>query len=234
MPRILALDAAAGGVSIALAEGARIVAYVEWREDRMAGERLLFWVRQIVGGASAPGGVAVGLGPGSFTGTRVAVTAAKALAWAWGVPLLAASSLQALAAAVPMGPSAVLSSTERRGEEVYIGRYFRGQSGAEALAEDSRWQLPNLPDMARRPGDALVVVGALAADAEFIARMGARTLEEEVGAARGLVALATAGQLREVDRFTLEPTYLRGPLILPRSAMSAAHPPGRELSNGGV
>ncbi|MGQ3477909.1 tRNA (adenosine(37)-N6)-threonylcarbamoyltransferase complex dimerization subunit type 1 TsaB [Paenibacillus sp. TY11] len=42
-------------------------------------------------------GIAVGVGPGSYTGIRIAVTAAKTLAWAWGIPVTSISTLQALA-----------------------------------------------------------------------------------------------------------------------------------------
>lgn len=42
-------------------------------------------------------GIAVGVGPGSYTGIRIAVTAAKTLAWAWGVPVTSISTLHALA-----------------------------------------------------------------------------------------------------------------------------------------
>lgn len=42
-------------------------------------------------------GLAVGIGPGSYTGVRIAVTAAKTLAWAWKVPVVGVSTLQALA-----------------------------------------------------------------------------------------------------------------------------------------
>ncbi|MCF2717816.1 tRNA (adenosine(37)-N6)-threonylcarbamoyltransferase complex dimerization subunit type 1 TsaB [Paenibacillus sp. UKAQ_18] len=42
-------------------------------------------------------GIAVGVGPGSYTGIRIAVTAAKTLAWAWGIPVTSISTLHALA-----------------------------------------------------------------------------------------------------------------------------------------
>ncbi len=58
----------------------------------------------------------VGIGPGSYTGVRVAVATAKGLARAWGVPLYGASSLLALAGSqVAPGEDALAVADARRG-----------------------------------------------------------------------------------------------------------------------
>lgn len=78
-------------------------------------------------------GIIVGTGPGSFTGVKIGVMAANALAWSRNIPLVGVNSLDAVAAHVPIGDNiktvlaVVVQST--RGE-VYLRRYRVG---------DGRW-----------------------------------------------------------------------------------------------
>jgi tRNA threonylcarbamoyladenosine biosynthesis protein TsaB len=71
-------------------------------------------------------GVAVGIGPGSFTGVKIGVMAAKALAWSKGIPLVGIGSLDAVAASTPSpdDPNAMLlvAVPSTRGE-AYIQQY---------------------------------------------------------------------------------------------------------------
>ena len=87
--------------------------------------------------------IAVGLGPGTFTGLRIGVATARALAKANDLPLRGVSSLAALAAGLDEGPRLPLIDAKRG--EVY-GALFDGEaqlwppfaSGMDALAERLR------------------------------------------------------------------------------------------------
>jgi tRNA threonylcarbamoyladenosine biosynthesis protein TsaB len=91
---------------------------------------------------SALTAIACGTGPGSFTGLRIGLATAKGLCYALGRPLVAESSLRALAleaeAHAPAGALVLATSDARRGE-VYAGLYRLGESGAPPeplLADD--------------------------------------------------------------------------------------------------
>jgi tRNA threonylcarbamoyladenosine biosynthesis protein TsaB len=80
------------------------------------------------------GTVVVDVGPGSFTGTRVAVATAKGLHVGTGVPLLAVSSLDALACASEDAPGPVLALRDARAGEAYFALYRRGTGEDARLA----------------------------------------------------------------------------------------------------
>lgn len=87
-------------------------------------------------------GVAVSVGPGSYTGIRVGVMAAKSLAYGAGLRLAAVSSLAALAestrsAGLAAAGDTVMVLQDARRDEVYAGLYRLGDEAPEALLADA-------------------------------------------------------------------------------------------------
>ena len=135
--RLLLIDTCGMEGSIALADTARAEPWVEMvmLGGRTASERLIPELRGLIGragwGLRELAAVGVVNGPGSFTGVRVGVSAAKGLCEGAGVPLVAVSRLRVLAEkAGRVRTHAVLDAG--RGEFFY-GRFEAGEVGLEAL-----------------------------------------------------------------------------------------------------
>jgi tRNA threonylcarbamoyladenosine biosynthesis protein TsaB len=109
--RILALDTATRATTVALS-GVGEVVYTA-RDDPPGGERpghatrLLPLTAAVLDRAGIGWGgvdrIAVGVGPGTFTGLRIGIATARALARARNIPLVGVSTLQSLALAGPRG-----------------------------------------------------------------------------------------------------------------------------------
>ncbi|MBX9732183.1 MAG: tRNA (adenosine(37)-N6)-threonylcarbamoyltransferase complex dimerization subunit type 1 TsaB [Sphingomonas sp.] len=94
--RTLVIDTATAACSVALIEHGRVMAATHEEVARGHAERLLPMIADLPSGGRADA-ILVDCGPGSFTGIRVGLAAARGLGLGWGVPISGYSSLALLA-----------------------------------------------------------------------------------------------------------------------------------------
>lgn len=128
--RTLAIDCATEACSVALLDNRELIAGDFAILGRGHAEQLIPMIAALPGKGRADR-IAVALGPGSFTGTRVGLAAAKALALAWGAELLGYPTLALVAA---------IAQKNRPGEAVAAamtgghGEWFVQAFGADGRA----------------------------------------------------------------------------------------------------
>ncbi len=203
---VLALDTAAG-LSLGLTRGPALLARQVSTAPKAADVGLLPTIAAWVDAYGVPERLVVGTGPGSFTGTRLGVVAAKTLAWAWSVPLVGVSSLAADAAAAGWPGAVVVASAELLRGELYVGVYRCRGDGVEALVADRAWALGDVPPGWEGDGPVLVT-GPLGDQPPLMARLRATPIPAAaVFRAAGLAQLGRTAP--PVDPLGLEPQYLR-------------------------
>jgi len=82
-------------------------------------------------------GLAISIGPGSFTGLRIGLGLAKGIAFAGGLPLAAVPTLEALAEVAGARPGqSVCAALDARKQEVYAALFRAGATGLERMTDD--------------------------------------------------------------------------------------------------
>jgi tRNA threonylcarbamoyladenosine biosynthesis protein TsaB len=101
-------------------------------------------------------GLAVAVGPGSFTGLRVGISAIKGLGLALGIPIAAVPTLDAMAASLPFAALPVCPVLDARKNEVYASRY---RWDGSAMRREWEYLAVAPADLAQRLGEPTVLLG---------------------------------------------------------------------------
>lgn len=129
--KLLAVESATLSGGAAILDGDRLLGEITLNIAITHSERLLAAVdRLVVDCGLAPAdleGLAVSVGPGSFTGLRVGLATVKGLAMALDLPIAPVPTLDALAARLPFADAPVCPILDARKNEVYLSLYrWRG------------------------------------------------------------------------------------------------------------
>jgi tRNA threonylcarbamoyladenosine biosynthesis protein TsaB len=231
---LLAIDTSTKQAGIALYDGARgLIAECNWHSANRHTEELMPAIAQMLVQAGvtprALRAVAVALGPGSFTGLRVGLAAAKGLALANGLTLLGIPTLDTVAYPHQAQPVPVIAVLQAGRGRVYWAPYAHGPGGW-AAQEPAR--LSTVPEMANAAVRPVMFVGEVAgADRETLISWAGRA---RVNFLPPALTLRRGGYLAELgwlrfeagesdDPATLSPIYLQTP-----DGMFAPGPASRE------
>lgn len=229
--RILAIECGSRRATCALLDEpfdqARIVRTLGHDNPKEHAERLLSMIDELLEAAgvlrSTLDVIACGLGPGSFTGIRVALATAKGIAFALGRPLIGVDSLQAMVRAVPASildaTDIVLPTIDAKKGELFVAAYSRV---GEALAPPSAVALDDFEAYASTfRGARITILGESAPPRAHLLATWYRSEATDLPMA-GTIAQIARERAERVDFDSLdllEPTYVRPPDAKPMTSV---------------
>ena len=207
---VLAIDTAGTGCSAALYDSNRDIVLGAAGEDigRGHAERLMAFVDGALEAAGldlpAIDRIAVTIGPGSFTGIRVGVAAARGLALALGIPAVGVSTLSALAADKD---GSLLVAIDAKRDELYWQTF--AADGSEATP-------PAIATLEDARAIAQAHDGRIVGSASALLREGAAVEADGVD----IATVARLGARLDPQNHLPKPLYLRGPDAKPQAGFA--------------
>ena len=201
---VLGLDTCLASCSVAVGDGAQVLASAREVMARGHQERLAPMAQQMMAQAGVSFSqlerIAVTVGPGSFTGLRVGIAFAKGLASALDLPTVGVGSLEALAAEAD---GLVFAIVDARRDQVYLQGFEDGRALMAPDALTAETAAARIAELSM--GRPLTLVGSGAPLVEGLTP-GAAVILAEGADARHVARLAASRQPTP-----LKPLYLRAP-----------------------
>ncbi|MGQ0801989.1 MAG: tRNA (adenosine(37)-N6)-threonylcarbamoyltransferase complex dimerization subunit type 1 TsaB [Pseudomarimonas sp.] len=216
---LLAIETATEACSVALSVDGHLFERYEIAPRRHA-ELVLPWIDELLAtagiGKRQIDAIAVGRGPGAFTGVRLAVAVVQGIAMALDRPVLSISTLAALAVEAQGAPDQnVLAAIDARMGEVYVGAFRMDANGLPVALDHERLHIPSMP-LLLPTGEHWIAVGSgfAAVDGALRNELASRSLRcdsEALPHASAVARLGLAAFARgeAISADQLEPAYLR-------------------------
>ena len=160
---ILAIDTATMVSSVAVADEKRLLAELTVQTRLTHSETLLVHVQQVLEMAGVAknqlDGVAVSLGPGSFTGLRIGLGAAKAIAYGLDIPIIGVPTAEALAWHYPVPGIVTVPFIDAQKGNVYSAVYAWQNGTVKELLPVQVYSLDEALELCQRQESTVVAVG---------------------------------------------------------------------------
>lgn len=161
--RILAFETSAKAASVALLEDEVLLAESYQNTGLTHSQTILSMVENLLAtcglGPKDVDAVAVAGGPGSFTGIRIGVAAAKGFAWGRELPLYGVSTLEAMARSLGTCPGILCPVMDARRSQVYNGLFRNENDVLTRLAPDRAISIAELGEELKNFSEDVFFVG---------------------------------------------------------------------------
>ena len=214
MALILNIETATTNCSVALAKDGKTIAILEENDKNYShSERLHIYVNEVLAKANMSlkelDAIAVSKGPGSYTGLRIGVSAAKGLCFSLDIPLISVFTLEALANQVNIPKGFIIPMLDARRMEVYSSIYNHKyelvrDTEAEILNENSFIDLLNKDEV-------FFIGSGVEKTKELIQHNNARFIEDKLPSANEMSALSfEKHKISDIENVAyFEPFYLK-------------------------
>ena len=160
---ILAFETSAKAASVALMEGEKLLGESYQNTGLTHSQTLMVMAEDVLKqcGKTAADvqAVAVAEGPGSFTGVRIGVAAAKGFAWGGNLPCYGISTLEAMAESLGVYQGYVCPVMDARRNQVYNSLFYVNQGILERIAPDRAIALSDLAEELKNLPEPVFLVG---------------------------------------------------------------------------
>ena len=161
--KILAFETSAKAASVALMENGKLLGESYQNTGLTHSQTLMVMAEDLLKTCSLTAGdvdaVAVAAGPGSFTGIRIGVAAAKGLAWGGELPCYGVSTLEAMARNLGVWQGYVVPAMDARRSQVYTAVFHAQKGILTRVEEDMAISLAELGQKIKNFDEPVFLVG---------------------------------------------------------------------------
>lgn len=222
---LIALETSSSSAGLAVTDGETILVESSLQMGAVYAEHLPVMLERGLNDAgieiSQIAGIAVSIGPGSYTGLRVGLSLAKGLAYSTRKPLVAVPTLDAVAFGSPYCPYPIHAILDARNQKIYTAEFDMSKGKLQRKSPDIATTVDDLSKNINEPS-LLLGPGALAYREQLKVNLGEHAHFTSSGGDLRAASIAALGLERlergeQASLFELEPEYLRKPNFKRRS-----------------
>lgn len=161
--KILAFETSAKAASVALLDGGKLLAESYQNTGLTHSQTLMVMAQDLLKSCGLTAkdveAVAVAAGPGSFTGVRIGVAAAKGFAWGGELPCYGVSTLEAMARSLGVWQGYIVPAMDARRSQVYTAVFHADKGALTRVEEDMAISLAELSEKIKNYEENVFLVG---------------------------------------------------------------------------